>query len=183
MPFPLKYSNLRSAHSTSASQECQTSRASKKHILFSEKSSRSSHLHFRSASGHSGDVAHDILGCHRLPCSALSTETWRKTKGGVVSWIPCHSSSKPPNRVTDCIWHLLRHQLQWFTWAGWMFLTCQPSGIDNLWRKCCRFLLTSEMNAYVAATCVRAGPTMSLDWDIFSALFTVHCRLVGFQIL
>lgn len=39
-----------------------------------KKKSSCPHLYFGSAPWHSGDVAHDIFGCHRLPRSALSAE-------------------------------------------------------------------------------------------------------------
>lgn len=61
-----------------ASQESQTSRASITVSPGRQKRSSSSHLDSGSAPWHSGDVAHDIFGCHRLPRSALATEKYTK---------------------------------------------------------------------------------------------------------
>lgn len=65
--------NVFSSHSTGASQHLKNARricASIAHIPFYKEH----HLYFGSAPGHSGDVAHDILGCHRLPRSAFPAE-------------------------------------------------------------------------------------------------------------
>lgn len=74
--------------------------------------SSSSHLYFGSAPWHSGDVAHDVFGCHSLPCSALSTEKQKDLSTCFlihVMWAS-KSNSNPPDALTNGLWHLLRCQ-------------------------------------------------------------------------
>lgn len=42
---------------------------------------REPYLHFLSTSGHFGNVAHDVFGCHSFSSSAFSTaETFKETR-------------------------------------------------------------------------------------------------------